>query len=188
MTTRIAANEVKELKYPLPLRTLHWLVAAIIFGLVVLGYYMTPFDTENPQYSDQLYFWHKSFGLLVFLLMGFRLAVRMRSTVPPPPTGLPAHEALASKVVHKLLYILAFAVPLLGYVQSSTFEFSSGVHFFVVDLPELFPDDKQMFELTNLIHRICAYSLLALVGLHVAGALKHRFFDSEENDVLGRML
>jgi cytochrome b561 len=176
------------LKYPFPLRTLHWLVAAIILGLVALGYYMTPSDTDNPQSSDQLYFWHKSFRHLVFLLMGFRLAVRQRSTVLPTPAGLPRNEAMASKVVHKLLYILAFVVPLLGYVQSSTYEFRSGVHFFVVDLPEVFPDDKQAFELTNLIHRICAYSLLILVGLHMAGALKYRFFDSEENDVLGRML
>ena len=91
------------MKYPLSIRILHWLIAAIILGLMVLGYSMTPFDVDNPQFSEQLYFWHKSFGILVLILMCMRLVIRMRSTVPDPPAGLPRHEVVASKVAHKLL-------------------------------------------------------------------------------------
>ena len=104
------------MKYPLSIRILHWLIAAIILGLMVLGYSMTPFDVDNPQFSEQLYFWHKSFGILVLILMCMRLVIRMRSIVPDPPAGLPRHEVVASKVAHKLLYLLAFAVPVLGYI------------------------------------------------------------------------
>lgn len=176
------------MKYPLSIRILHWLIAAIVLSLIVLGYFMTPFDEDNPQFSERLYFWHKSFGILVLILMCLRLLIRMRSIVPDPLVNLPCHEVLASKIVHKFLYLLAFTVPVLGYIQSSTYEFSSSVHFFLINLPELLPDNKQLFELSNLVHRIFAYSLLALVGLHVAGAVKRRFLDSEENDVLRRML
>jgi cytochrome b561 len=33
-----------------------------------------------------------------------------------------------------------------------------------------------------------AFSLIALVVIHVAAVIKHRFFDSKEADVLKRML
>ena len=160
----------------------------MIIGLLVLGIVMTPYDTEAVEQSENLYFWHKSFGILVFILMLARLAVKLRSEIPELPSGLPKHEVLASNLTHKLLYILAILVPVLGYIQSSTYEYSSGVHFFFFELPELLPDNKQHFDLANLVHRICGYALLFFIVLHVAGALKHRFLDKKENDVLGRML
>jgi len=45
-----------------------------------------------------------------------------------------------------------------------------------------------MAEAAGEVHEIFAFTLLALVVLHVAGALKHRLFDRAEADVLGRML
>lgn len=175
-------------KYSIPMRVLHWIIAILIFGVLGLGIFMTPYNLDAPEYSDNLYYWHKSFGLLALMLIVVRLIVRLRSNVPPLPDSLPKHEIIASHVVHKLLYVMMFLLPVLGYIQSSTYEYSSGVHFFFFDLPELLPDNKQLFELTNFAHRICGYGLLALISLHVLGALKHRFFDREENDVLKRML
>ena len=176
------------MKYPLPMRLLHWASALLILGLISLGFLMTPFDMENPEYSDQLYFWHKSFGVLVLILILARLLVRWRSELPPPPDALTATEKLASAVVHKLLYFLAIAVPAMGYVQSSAHKSGTGVHFFFVKLPELVPDSERVFELFNLGHRICAYALLGLVLIHVIGAVKHRVFDDAEADVFQRML
>ena len=176
------------MKYPVIMRILHWAIAVQILGLLALGTFMTPFDLDNPEYSNNLYFWHKSFGLLVLFLMLVRVLVRWRAELPPLPPGLPGHEVLASKIAHKLLYVLAIAIPVLGYVQSSAYEYSSGVHFFVVDLPELVTDSKQTFELSNMLHRVLGYCLLAVIALHVGGALKHRWFDAKENDVLDRML
>lgn len=176
------------MKYPLAIRLLHWIVALSILGLIFLGWFMTPYDVDNIDYSENLYFWHKSFGMLVLFLMIGRVLVRVKSEIPELPQGLPDHEKKLSHVAHILLYVLVFVVTLLGYVQSSSYEYSTGVHFFFTDLPELIPDSKAVFDIANLLHRVIAYTLLALVVLHVAGALKHRFLDKPENDVLNRIL
>lgn len=176
------------MKYPLSVRLIHWFSALIILALLIMGVAMTPFDMDNPALSESLYFWHKSFGILALLFVMVRIFNRTRHDLPELPEGMAAHEKLGAKLAHKALYILMVLVPVLGYVQSSTYEFSSGVHFFLIDLPELFPKDKELFEVTNTIHKWLAYLLIVVIIAHVGGALKHRFFESDENDVLKRML
>jgi cytochrome b561 len=40
-----------------------------------------------------------------------------------------------------------------------------------------------------MLHRYLAYTLLALVAVHIIGALKHRFLDrNRDNDVLSKMV
>ena len=74
--------------------------------------------------------------------------------------------------------------------MSSTYTQSDGVPFFFFGmLPELLPKNDDWFEVFRLVHRTFAYTLIALVVLHVAGALKHRFLDRNgQTDVLRRML
>jgi cytochrome b561 len=85
---------------------------------------------------------------------------------------------------------LAIAVPVMGYCMSSSFTLSDGVPFFFFgELPELLPKSDKAFEVFQLLHKTGAYTLLGLVGLHVLGALKHRFWDKgEDTDVLARLL
>jgi cytochrome b561 len=170
------------------MKILHWLVALLIFGQLVLGWYMTPYQ-ESPEW-DQYYYYHKSFGVLIFILVIARLINRSRSEVPELPESLPELDRKMAHVGHIALYVLMFLVPVLGYLMSSSFEYSDGVYLFsLFDVPELLPKSELGFELFNWAHAISAYLLLAIVGLHVAGALKHRFFDSnKDNDVLSRML
>jgi len=175
------------MKYPLPIRAIHWSSALIIFGLIALGAYMTPFDIDNMEHSENLYFWHKSFGVLAFILVCLRLFFRSKHTLPELPKGMPKHEKLAAKVAHKALYTLMILVPILGYIQSCVYPYSSGVHFFGLLLPELFSDSQAAFDVVNVIHKVLAYSLLTLIAVHALGAIKHRLFD-KENDVLNRMI
>lgn len=164
------------MKYPLSIRILHWLIAAIVLSLIVLGYFMTPFDEDNPQFSERLYFWHKSFGILVLILMCLRLLIRMRSIVPDPLVNLPCHEVLASKIVHKFLYLLAFTVPVLGYIQSSTYEFSSGVHFSLSTFQSYFLTTSSSLNcptlFTGFLHIVCSHWLAFMwQGRSSAGSL-----------------
>jgi cytochrome b561 len=62
------------------------------------------------------------------------------------------------------------------------------VKFFGVVLQDFIIKNKDIGEISHEIHEVAPYVLLAVIGLHVAGALKHRFIDSRENDVLGAML
>jgi cytochrome b561 len=110
--------------------------------------------------------------------------------VPGPPAALRPWERTLSVLAHRALYVLLVAVPLMGYAMSSSFTQSDGVPFFFFGhVPELLPKNDRWFEVFQLLHRLLAYTLLALLVLHVAGALKHRFLDRDpQADVLRRML
>ncbi len=175
------------MKYPRAIRILHWSIALLVLVLGSVGIYMVAADLSQELHNT-FYYWHKSFGMLVLILMLVRISVRLRSTIPELPEGLSANEKKAAKVSHRLLYLLAVTVPVLGYVQVSAYEGSHGAAFFFFELPQLVPDSETVFLLAHNLHRFAAYSLLALAFLHGAAAIKHRLFDRKENDVLNRML
>jgi len=175
-------------KYPAALRILHWVRAALILGLIAAGFTMTVLSDDATSKFALLYPWHKSFGVLVWLIVLAQLVIRAISRLPGP-APLPAHERILSQAVHVLIYALLLIVPLMGYAMSSSYAESDGVFFFGIDLPELLPKNEQAFKLFQWLHKTLAYSLLALIALHVAGALKHRFFDKDRRtDVLPRMI
>ncbi len=177
------------MKYPVSMRILHWLMAAIILGMIVAGLTMVSLDDKVPAKFAVFYPWHKSFGMLVLILVFVRLVTRARSIVPALPTGLTGWEITAAKAAHVALYVLMIAVPCMGYSMSSSYTQSDGVFFFGVNLPELLPKNDARFEVFQWLHRVLAFTLLGIITIHALGALKHRFFDKDRrNDVLSRML
>lgn len=176
-------------RYPLSLRILHWIRAVLILGLIALGYVMTSMPEDATITYTLLYPTHKQFGVLVFLIALVQLAIRSRSNLPALPPGLARWEVVLSKTVHHAMLVLIVVVPLMGYAMSSSFTQSDGVPFFFTELPELLPKNDKAFEVFDALHKWLAYTLLVLVVLHVAGVLKHRFFDKGgDTDVLPRML
>nr|WP_175716706.1 cytochrome b/b6 domain-containing protein [Burkholderia anthina] len=176
-------------KYPLTLRLLHWVRAILIGAQLYTGWTMVRLDDNLPAKFAWYYPTHKEFGLLTLLVVLTQLTIRSMNPPPPLPTSLPSLERKLAKIGHYLLYGLAIVVPLMGYSMSSTFTQSDGVPFFFFQVPEVLPKNDHWFEIFDWLHMTLAYTLLALIVLHVLAALKHRFFDSNrENDVLRRML
>ena len=92
-------------------------------------------------------------------------------------------------MAHGVLYFLIVMLPITGYTLSSAYEYSDGITFFGLVVPELFAHSQSVFETADLLHAVLAYTLLAVIVLHIAGALKHRYLDrNPANDVLSRML
>jgi len=176
------------------MRALHWLRAAVVIGTLGAGLLMVNLPDELPAKFEQLYPNHKQFGMLALLLASVQLLLRWRAhaqgRLPTLPGSLQGWERGLSHAVHRALYVLLVAVPLMGYSMSSTFTQSDGVPFFFFGhLPELLPKNDQWFERFQLLHRVLAYALLALLVMHVAGAVKHRLQDrGGDSDVLRRML
>lgn len=176
-------------RYPWKMRVLHWVRAALILGLVALGWYMTSLPDEAPIKFALYYPIHKQFGVAAFIVAALALLVRARTPRPAPPTGLARWEATLSHVAHRALLILAVVVPLMGYGMSSSYVDSDGVPFLFFRLPELLPKNDTAFKVFQWLHKVLAFTLLGLAALHVLGALKHRLLDrGGETDVLGRML
>jgi len=81
--------------------------------------------------------------------------------------------------------VLFFAVPLVGWAYSSAAGFPI-VWFGVLPLPDFVPVDKALAEAIKPFHGALAWALVAVVVLHVAGALKHQFVDRD--GLISRML
>jgi cytochrome b561 len=98
---------------------------------------------------------------------------------------MPAWQrARLGDAVHGLMYALFFAVPLVGWAYSSAAGFPI-VWFGVLPLPDFVPVDKALAEAIKPWHGWLAWTLAALVLLHVAAALQHHFIDRD--GLLSRM-
>ncbi|WP_255428238.1 cytochrome b [Ramlibacter cellulosilyticus] len=150
---------------------LHWIVALALVGQVLLGWYVH----EIPRGTPARGWWinlHKSTGLLLGLLVLFRLGWRLRQGAPARVTGLPAWQRYAAGASHALLYACMLALPLTGYLASN---FSRhGIKFFnTALLPPWGADDKAVYAALNGAHVALTWVLVALVALHVLAALTH---------------
>jgi cytochrome b561 len=160
---------------------LHWLLAAALVGSFCFGLYMTslPFSVQRLR----LYNWHKWAGIVILALSFVRLLWRLTHR-PPPDLPMPAWQATAAHATHGLMYVLFFAVPLVGWAYSSAVGFPVVV-FGVLPLPDFVPSDKALAAQIKPWHAILAYLLAAATAAHVAAALKHHFIDRD--GLLGRM-
>jgi len=172
------------MKYHILLRVTHWIMGVCIIGLIALGWYMGTIKPEDGKYA--LYGWHKSFGMLLIFLFPVRFILRKVTTVPPLPKDIKPIEKKLSHLTHILLYVGMFVVPVSGYVMSVSG--GHAVKMFGLDIPNLIDKNKEIGEIAHEIHEIAPWVLLGFIVLHVAGALKHKFFEKPENDVLNRMI
>jgi len=164
-------------------KSLHWLMALMIFGLLGLGFYMSDLPL-SPQ-KLKLYSWHKWAGVTVFLLTFVRLAWRATHPAPLMPQQMSKLQQVAAHVGHVGLYLLMLAIPLSGWLMSSAKGFQT-VWFGVLPIPDLLPKNKELGDLLLELHESLNLLLIALLLAHIAAALKHHFIDKD--DVLSRML
>jgi cytochrome b561 len=181
------------LRYGAVAMTLHWLIAAMILFMIGLGLFMTSLDEMDPR-TFPLFQIHKSIGLTILVLSFVRLGWRTANPVPALPTGMSTLERFAARGTHALFYMLMIAIPLMGWATVSAaplgvptmwFGLFEWPHIpFLADLPRA---EKRVIEgPIATTHAVLALSMLGLVVLHVAAALKHQFRDRD--DVLKRML
>jgi cytochrome b561 len=167
--------------------TLHWLIALLILGMIVLGFVMTR-SSIDPALQFSLFQWHKSFGMLALLLSLIRLAHSLFQVQAEPVVGMSAAEHLAARAMHHLLLLLAVIVPFAGWMIASvsTLEiptFASDL-FVIPHLPVEKSDAAEAWWTTA--HAVLAYLVLALVALHAGAALYHHY--ARRDAVLIRML
>jgi cytochrome b561 len=161
---------------------LHWLTALLIVCGFTLGLSMV--DLPLSRQKLQWYAWHKWIGVTIFLLTCARLAWRWWHPAPPMP-AMPPWQVRAAHISHVALYTLLICIPLSGWVYSS----STGiqvVYLGLVPLPDLVAKDRDLAHVLRAVHVTLNFTLLAVVCVHAAAALKHHFHDRDT--VLARML
>lgn len=183
---------------------LHWLIALGIFGMLAFGWYMTDLPREAPkQIAYDLFDWglvtwqlaeaasprtfyfnlHKSIGITLFALIIFRIFWRISHRPPAPLASLKAWERKLSTGAHHLLYLLMVAIPVSGLIMSIASKY--GVKWFGLDFIAGI-DSKPLREIFHEVHEIAGLLLVAILALHILGALKHKFVDKD--DTMKRMM
>lgn len=172
-----------SVRYGSVARSLHWLLALFIVAALVLGWYMTglPFSPARLR----LFNWHKWLGTTILLGSALRLLWRLWRPAPALPASMGKWAASMAHLSHGLMYVLFFAVPLIGWARSNAGGFPI-VYLGLLPLPDLVGKDLELVRVLKPAHAVAAYGLLALVLLHLAAVIKHAMIDRD--DVLSRML
>jgi cytochrome b561 len=173
-------------KYHISARVMHWLMALIIISLLAVGFYMTNWLDKESASRMTIYGLHKSFGALVLFLVVIRIFIRFSFKIPPLPNSIPNLVQKFAHLVHILLYVLMIFMPLSGYLMSNSFGYP--VHLFGLPLPMLVEKNVEMGKFFGEAHEFLGFAFVAILALHIAGVVKHRFFEKPENDVLKRMI
>lgn len=152
-------------------RLFHWVMVPMFIGMFALAYLMM--DTAPGEAKWALYGLHKSFGVVLLVLILARFLWRL-STVPPAlPSGLSSFQKGMVQINHFLLYAVMFGMACSGVAMSLL-----GGHglslFGVVDIASPYIN-KDLARLAHTAHEIISYVFMGSVFLHLAGAFYHHF-------------
>lgn len=170
--------------YGVVAKLLHWLVAIVVLGLFGVGFWMV--DLGYYDYWNKLApHYHKSIGILLLVVMVFRVAWRFFNVTPVTPRVLTPKEQKASHYMHIVLYIMIFGMCVTGFLIST----ADGRAIYVFNwfsVPSLgaFVDNQE--DIAGSVHEWLSYGLIGLAIIHMLAALKHHFINRD--DVLTRML
>ncbi len=159
---------------------LHWLTAALVAALWVVGQVIDDFPKGMPRIGARST--HITLGVLLALVVARRIwwrAVHGRRLAVPGPRWLDA----AAGAAHRLLYVGLVAVLLLGIANA----WARGDNLFgLFAIPKLLPGHPQLRPAIESLHSLLANALVIVAALHALAALFHHFW--LKDDVLRRML
>lgn len=176
---------------------LHWLIAIAIICMFFLGWYMTELPKKAPdQAAIDLFDWgvytwqlgapgsvrsfyfnlHKSIGITILALVAFRLFWRISHKPPALLSTYKAWERKLANGTHHAFYLLMVIMPLSGLVMAIASKY--GVKWFGIKLIAGL-DNNPLREVFVEVHEVLGWLILALLLLHVLGALKHSLIDKD---------
>ena len=166
-----------------PAKLFHWAMAALILAQIALG--VTAASWRLSPTKLELFFWHKSTGMLILALVALRLLWRLANPTPALPFDMAGWERAAAQLSHGLLYLLMVALPITGWIINSASNVPFRI-FWLIPLPAIVAPDKSTADLVTLVHRALAALLTLMLIAHIGAALRHHFV--KRNTVLARML
>jgi cytochrome b561 len=169
--------------YSVTARVFHWLVAAIVLGLITVGVIIA--NEWGGPWQERLYDAHKSTGILLLVLIVLRLFYRLGHPPAPLPADVPALMQFVAHATHWVLYALLIIQPLVGWIATSAYP--APVPFYgLFELPAIWPEDRALSEWLYGVHRLMGIGIACVAAAHIGGALFHHFVRRDR--VLMRMI
>ncbi|MEL6219404.1 MAG: cytochrome b [Pseudomonadota bacterium] len=181
-----------------PARLLHWSIAVLMIGMLVVGAYMVRVlgdSSEDLLLRLELTQTHKSFGFVVFVLGLIRIWWRLTNPAPPLPEGMSAMDKMLANAGHLMLYGLMIGLPVTGWLMASASPLNDSdsyiqiknMVFGLFELPDPYdPGDEALEAILKSFHTGFAVALAALLAVHAGAALHHQYV--RRDGLLDRML
>ncbi|MBW8192924.1 cytochrome b [Neiella marina] len=162
------------------IKFMHGLMAIAMIAAIAIILYAGEMPRGPEKF--ELYFWHKSLGLLLAALIIIRI-VLIKKIGKPAPIGDGLKKTMAS-VAHGLLYLAMLALPFSGLVMS--YAGGHSIPFFgLFEIPGAEEKMKTLGGIAHEVHEIGGNILIGLIVLHVVAALYHHF--GLKDDTMRRM-
>ena len=172
----------RRLQYGPPAKVFHWLIVALLLVQYPIGWLMP--DVHRGMQPGAGMTFHVSIGILILVLTFMRFAWRLTHPVAPE-SSLPPWQRLSSEAMHWLLYALVLATTISGWLFAS-FRGWPISFFYLVPLPMLASDNAAVGKAIDGLHQAMEWTLLAVIGIHLAAALAHIFIHRDR--IMQRML
>jgi len=161
----------------------HWIGAVVFASLLIVGFILS-YDVLPDEQAGEVRNLHKATGTLVLLFAIWRVTWRIGQGFPPAASDRANWELMLSRAVHGAMLLTLIVMPLSGVLMSLL----GGRP---IDMYGLFtiPPVAEMKDLARSlrkVHEVAGYTLAILIGLHIAGAMKHAVMDKDAT--LRRML
>jgi len=155
-------------QFPLSSRILHWTMAVMILTMLFIGIGMVA-SLEDYHWLVSI---HKPLGIAVLIMVAIRLINRLIHPAPPLPAELPALERVAITASIITLYVLMFALPLVGWAMLSAAGYPI-VLYGPLSLPPIAPQSPMLYAVLRTTHTVLAFMLFATFIGHFSGAMMH---------------
>lgn len=152
-----------------PVRIMHWLIAPLVFTMMIIGAWMV---STVSRYHELLINLHKPIGVMLLALVIIRIIIRINSSIPAVPATTPAWQTNAAQASHTVLYALLVVQPLLGWGMQS----AGGYPVVLINgfsLPAIVTPSPLLYATLHLAHSTTAYALFSIILLHTGAALFH---------------
>jgi len=168
---------------PRSTRILHWLLAVLIVGMLILGKIVDEMDHRGA--FELLRDLHINIGLSVLALGAARAWARTRHGFPAAVAGLSRIERSVARSVQWTLIFCTLLMPISGLVMAVARRVP--VRLLGSDLLPTLPERiPWLGSAADSVHGLTAMLILICLVAHVGGALKHHLLDRDQ--VLARML
>lgn len=150
---------------------LHWSAAVVVIAMLVIGNVMASSSGAGWQYYLRL---HTTVAIIVYPLLIWRIVWRVRSRHPAALPRQTRSLVRIAVIVHYLMVALIAAMLISGPLMA--WSGGGAVQLFWLAIPAPFPPARVLYQAMHLVHETGGAALLALVVLHIAGALFHIIF------------
>jgi cytochrome b561 len=156
-------------------RYAHWMTATLVLCLVPMGMFMSVLPPDAPG-RDAYVAAHESLGLVVLLLVVFRLAWLARTSLPRLQGALQPWEKTLAVVIHAGLYLSILSLPISGLMTVAYR--GRPWEAFGYEVTPMVSANQRAAAAWTAVHDWILPGLFCLaLSLHIGAVLKHHFLE-----------